>query len=338
MVEDLRVIHEIKQVTVELNDQHVKSKSPNFVEGTIEFLVDTGSSVNIIRLSALTSKTKLVKGNNVLLRGIRNILEESIDIVEISIEIGSKVFEKIRLYIVKNDMPLIKAGILGKPFFESQDTTINMPYGCRNHTLTLGGNIKIPPRVEYIMGVSIEGTTVGHNETIIIQQGEIQEQLFVGNVINTVKNGHVLINVINLSNDVKIIKPMRLTDFKYDTYKEELVMNINKISNNKILINPERITKLKEVLRSEHLNKEEIESIEQICSDFADIFHLNGDKLTNTMSIEHEIRTPVEHPPIYQRQYRLPHCQRSEINKQIEQMESDGIIEPSDSPWNSPSC
>jgi len=52
-------------------------------------------------------------------------------------------------------MPLIKAGILGRPFFQLQNTVINMPYGCKIHTLTLGGHIQIPPRVEYIMAVSV---------------------------------------------------------------------------------------------------------------------------------------------------------------------------------------
>jgi len=67
-----------------------------------------------------------------------------------------------------------------------------------------------------------------------------------------------------------------------------------------------------------------------------DIFHLEGDRLTHTTLIEHEIRTPEGEQHIYQRQYRLSHSQRNEITKQIKQMESDGIIEPSSSPGNSP--
>ncbi|KAL4135468.1 hypothetical protein QTP88_007074 [Uroleucon formosanum] len=80
----------------------------------------------------------------------------------------------------------------------------------------------------------------------------------------------------------------------------------------------------------------ERKSIEQVCIDFMDLFHLEGDRLTHTTSIEHEIRTPEREPPIYQRQYRLPQSQRNEITKQIIQMESGGILEPSSSHWNSP--
>ncbi|KAL4103252.1 hypothetical protein QTP88_018629 [Uroleucon formosanum] len=298
--------------------------------------VDTGSSVNIIRLSELTSDTKLVPGEKISLRGISNTIETTIGIVEIPIEIGTRIFKKVKFYIVKNEMPLIKAGILGRPFFQLQNTTINMPYGCGTHTLTLGNHIRIPPRVEYIMAVGVDTESIKDNEVITIHQGELQEQVFIGNVINTVKDRHVLVNIINISDEEKIIQPVSLSQIKYEVYREETVMHINHYKNENLINYPERIKQLKKELRTEHLNSEERDSIERVCIDFMDIFHLEGDKLTHTTSIEHEIKTPEGEPPIYQRQYRLPHRQRDEITRQIKQMKSDGIIEPSNSPWNSP--
>ncbi|KAL4085061.1 hypothetical protein QTP88_027899 [Uroleucon formosanum] len=123
---------------------------------------------------------------------------------------------------------------------------------------------------------------------------------------------------------------------KGEAQKEESVMHINYYKNENLINYPERIKQLKKELRTEHLNSEERDSIERVCIDFMDIFHLEGDKLTHTTSIEHEIKTPEGEPPIYQRQYRLPHRHRDEITRQIKQMKSDGIIEPSNSPWNSP--
>lgn len=58
--------------------------------------------------------------------------------------------------------------------------------------------------------------------------------------------------------------------------------------------------------------------------------------MTSTSSITHEIKTPIDQVPIHQRQYRLPHSQREEINRQLTKMNHEGIIEPSSSPWNSP--
>ncbi|KAL4125776.1 hypothetical protein QTP88_010016 [Uroleucon formosanum] len=110
-------------------------------------VVDTGSSVNIIRLPELTSDTKLVPGEKISLRGI-----------------------------IKNEMPLIKAGILGRPFFQLQNTTINMPYGCGTHTLTLGNHIRIPPRVEYIMAVGVDTESIKDNEEVIYLGHKLTEK------------------------------------------------------------------------------------------------------------------------------------------------------------------
>jgi len=70
VVKDLREIYDIKQITVEMENQHIKSRSEHFINNPIEFLVDTGSSVNIIRLSELTSDTKLISIETISLRGI----------------------------------------------------------------------------------------------------------------------------------------------------------------------------------------------------------------------------------------------------------------------------
>jgi len=110
VVNDLREIYDIKQITVVMENQHIKNRSVNFINKTLEFLVDTGSSVDIIRLSELASDTKLVPGETISLRDITKTLETTIGIVEIPIEIGTETFEKIKFYIVKNDMPLNKAG------------------------------------------------------------------------------------------------------------------------------------------------------------------------------------------------------------------------------------
>lgn len=78
-----------------------------------------------------------------------------------------------------------------------------------------------------------------------------------------------------------------------------------------------------------------IYSIHNICSEYTDFFYLEGDKLNSTPTIMHESKTPIDHAPIYQRQYRLPHSQRDEINRQINKMNVEGMIEPDNFPWNS---
>ena len=91
-------------------------------------------------------------------------------------------------------------------------------------------------------------------------------------------------------------------------------------------------------LRLDHLNSEERASILTICEEYKDIFHLPGDKLTCTSTIEHAIPTPTidPHRAINVKPYRIPEVHKDEVQRQTEQMLSDDIIQHSRSPWNSP--
>lgn len=99
--------------------------------------------------------------------------------------------------------------------------------------------------------------------------------------------------------------------------------------------NSERIELLKSQLRLEHLNKEELESLLNICNEYNDVFYLPGDKLPGTDAFVHKI--PVtQDTPISVRQYRYPEIHKAEVNKQVDEMLEKEIIKPSYSPYNFP--
>jgi hypothetical protein len=79
---------------------------------------------------------------------------------------------------------------------------------------------------------------------------------------------------------------------------------------------------------------EERNTIQELCFEYADIFHLEGDVMTCTDAIYYEIKTPSVTQPTYQKPYKLPYAQNGEIAKQVEEMKRDGIITQSNSPWN----
>lgn len=97
-----------------------------------------------------------------------------------------------------------------------------------------------------------------------------------------------------------------------------------------------RIQRLNDALRTTHLNSEEQKSLETICHHYSDIFFLDGDKVTATSAVAHEIRTSEAMPPIYVKPYRLPQRHRQEITEQMEAVKQEGIIAASESPWNAP--
>uniref|UniRef100_A0A2S2QW04 RNA-directed DNA polymerase n=1 Tax=Sipha flava TaxID=143950 RepID=A0A2S2QW04_9HEMI len=97
-----------------------------------------------------------------------------------------------------------------------------------------------------------------------------------------------------------------------------------------------RLAILREALSTEHLNIEERESLLSICEQYSDIFHLEGDQLTCTDAVFHEVNTPASAQPINERPYRLPFRHKEEIDRQVKQLEEDKVIAPSRSPWNAP--
>ncbi|XP_043474358.1 uncharacterized protein LOC122506310 [Leptopilina heterotoma] len=97
----------------------------------------------------------------------------------------------------------------------------------------------------------------------------------------------------------------------------------------------DRVSAILEYLRLDHLNKDEKEHVTQIIKEFPDSFHLPGEQLTPTNMVQHKIITKDE-IPIHVKQYRFSPTQKEEIDKVIDRMKSEGAIDSSCSPYNSP--
>lgn len=90
-----------------------------------------------------------------------------------------------------------------------------------------------------------------------------------------------------------------------------------------------------EQLRMEHLNSEERKSLQRICFDYQDVFYLPSDQLSCTNAVKQLNFIPGT-TPINTRHYRLPETQKQEVDKQLTKLLKGGIVEESNSPWNSP--
>jgi hypothetical protein len=86
----------------------------------------------------------------------------------------------------------------------------------------------------------------------------------------------------------------------------------------------------------DHLNSEEKTSLGEICFDYQDVSFLQGDRLSSTSAVKHNIHLELGTTPINKRPYRLPESQRKEIDRQVTNLLEEGIIVESNSPWNSP--
>ena len=66
--------------------------------------------------------------------------------------------------------------------------------------------------------------------------------------------------------------------------------------------------------------------------DASDVFALSKSELSCTSLVKHIIDTP----PIKQQPYLAPMIYREKMAKMIEEMEAQGVVHPSSSPWASP--
>lgn len=99
--------------------------------------------------------------------------------------------------------------------------------------------------------------------------------------------------------------------------------------------NSEHVQAVKETLRLEHLNSEEKEHVLSLAHKYADIFRLPQDQLVGTTATAHRIIT-TDALPVHTKQYRFPPIHKEEINKQVQDLLDNNIIQPSSSPYNSP--
>lgn len=89
------------------------------------------------------------------------------------------------------------------------------------------------------------------------------------------------------------------------------------------------------LLRTDHLNSEEKDNLVSLILKHTERFHLPTDCLGSTNAAKHSIPT-INEVPIHTKQYRFPPIHKEEINKQVDSLLQNDLIEYSTSPYNSP--
>ena len=78
------------------------------------------------------------------------------------------------------------------------------------------------------------------------------------------------------------------------------------------------------------------EELTNLLSSYKDVVALEGDRLGKTDIIKHVIDVPKDSKPIYIPAYRVAYSYKDIIDKEVEKMREEDIIEPSRSPWSFP--
>lgn len=182
----------------------------------------------------------------------------------------------------------------------------------------------LPPRSQKIIKAPIISNEVNQG---IIEYLKLTEGIEIPQCLVRVENNEAYLTVTNSNETEKqiTINPLKILEINDSPttviQKEEKTDNLLKENMKN--------------LRLEHLNKEEKEAIRKICFEYRDIFHCKKLPLSFTNVVKHEIRTTDE-IPIFQKAYRMPETQKKEVERQVEDLLKNDIIQPSCSPWSSP--
>lgn len=189
-------------------------------------------------------------------------------------------------------------------------------------------SITLQPRTESVVAIRIK-----EKGKRFCPATQVQDGVFTSNTIIKSVNGYANIAIINSQNKELTIHNFYPQTQPMHQYEEIESSPKNSISEN---IRKLRYEKLIQIIDRRDLPAIENEEISRILLEFHDIFHLPGDNLTFTNVKKFKLPLLNDAEIVNKKQYRLPEKHREEIQKQINSLQENDIIEPSISPFNSP--
>lgn len=301
------------------------------------FIIDSGASISTVReRSVNVNDFRYLDTRHTLnIVGISGTLQ-ALGLLPLSYHFENVDVSFIhKFYVLPASCDLQADGIIGSDFLKAFDAVLN--YKDASLTLLVSGNyitiplhtkpkvsnVIIPPRCEQLVHVPTAETT-----DLVIQSQVLSDGVFVARILVRPVAGYFSCFVVNTTDLPFTFSPSCL---HYEYLSDFDVCHLS---------SAQQCDSRKELLLSElklsHLQPFERETITDLCSEFNDIFHLEGDKLTCTNVCQQRIYLKPGATPIYTKQYRIPHSQKSEIKRQVTEMLENDLIEPSLSDWNSP--
>lgn len=260
------------------------------------------------------------------IKGITNDSISSLGTTNINLFLNNMTLRQ-EFHVVPDSFNIPVDGILGKDFLKSHNCIIDY----NQMTLLVAGqilipildgvdqNIYIPPRCEVIRKFRIK-----HNGDCVVDNAEVTEGVFISRTIVDPKRAYI--RVLNTTDEIqkisnRISKVESLKDF--DIYQIDTLIE-----------NDERNKKLLDIL-SQNSEMKNDANLTKLCAEFSDIFALKTDTMSKNNFYTQSLRLN-DNQPVYIKNYRNPHSTKTEINKQVQNLLDNDLIEPASSNYNSP--
>lgn len=181
--------------------------------------------------------------------------------------------------------------------------------------------IILPARCEVARKVKLFANANGPQ---VIDSQEIAKGFMIARTIVDSKNP--IVRIINTTPKVQILTLKSVKSESLDNFK---IYTIDEAKSNK-----NRMSLLMRELEKQ-VPEQHKDQILPLCKEFNDIFAMESDKMTVNNFYTQRFRVKDD-SPVYVKNYRLPYSQREEVNKQIEKLLKNELIEPSSAEFNSP--
>lgn len=295
-----------------------------------KWLLDTGASISAIKYKHVLEQQIEYYKENISINGIGG---KVITIGYCYLNLNLNDYHLRHKFYVFEYLPIKAHGIIGQEFLTKYNAVLDFSHNII--TLSINNNkfdlpistssnyLEISPRCESIHYIStdIKGEC-------LVCASELRDGVYLASSLVKPVCGRIPVKILNTTEDYVTLEQIKPTLHSVSDY------NICSFSQSES--NAKRVKKLFSLLQLKQLNEEEQTSIENLCAKYSDIFYLPGDRLTTTDIYKHSITLKSNVTPIFSKPYRLPHTQKKEIDRQIEKMLQEGIIEECRSEWSSP--
>lgn len=302
-------------------------------ENKLKFLLDTGADLSVVKETSLQPGIRHTLKGGISIKGISNTIlkTEGTMLLKLFTDTHETTHN---FHVVGNEFGIQYDGILGRDFFEDKQSIISY---C-DRQISMGDVVvRFDPKPDKINGDNCKLTLKARSENIVklptksmghglISKRELIPGVYLAESLTKEMNGKCITSIVNTrEEDITLDLPQVLLETVDDS--EEGMAQIHTAVHIEVA---GRLSRLREQLRTNHLNEEERVSLVKICEEYHDIFHLSGDTLTCTAAAEHAIPTPTIDPSraITTKSYRIPEIHKEEVKRQIEQMLKDDIINP----------
>lgn len=325
----------------------------------LELTVDTGATISLLKPNKLHGTTSISNKDVVTIFGISSGTEIStVGRAFPQILINNCIFSH-PFHVIEGDINLESDGILGNDFLIKYGASINYSnYTIQFHLpsseipYVKDPIIRNPPKPPNGSNNDQEQELFNTGEMVREPNFEQETQTTDEDMNDACKNnkGNELVNchagpkskqgtrsVDNKESQCNLINfPVRNLGHIDLTEINGMNDTLNKVFSAGSYHATPRVADIFDTLNLSHCSTEERNEMLKLCEKFSEVFYLEGDPLKHTDVIRHKIELKPGTTPIFTRQYRIPESQKGEIQRQLDDLESRGVIEKSNSPWNSP--